>query len=231
MSEPDLYQQIEAGASERVLECLHGLASLPAGLDGRAAILAALETGSLALIAELLRLGAPVDLSTDQGSLTHEAVDLERADAAEVLDAVLAAGAPLASHGINGWTPLHQAAAWGTVEQMAVLLRRGAPVDARGSLDGGPTPLHEAAHLGRADSAEVLLRNGAEPRLADAFGQTAEKIAREDSIGPVASSPLAPLLKAGLAASAGRALHAELGITGESDHQREVLALLAAAAR
>jgi len=58
-----------------------------------------------------------------------------------------------------GDTPLHCAAAFGRIEIVALLLDRGAKIDAKN--DRGNTPLHCAAGCGHTEIIELLLKNGA----------------------------------------------------------------------
>ena len=62
-----------------------------------------------------------------------------------------------------GWTPLHYAAASPGAKALAVLLARGAAVDARSP--NGTTPLMMAAQYGSEDAVNALLKQGANPRL------------------------------------------------------------------
>ena len=60
----------------------------------------------------------------------------------------------------NGFAPLHWAAGGGSRDVTAVLLAKGADVNARN--DFGATPLHLAAFMGRNDVVELLLAKGAD---------------------------------------------------------------------
>lgn len=77
-----------------------------------------------------------------------------------------------------GYTPLHDAAARGDLEQVKRLLLRGADVNARVrsqerySPEWGNTPLHEAARDGRMEVAEHLLAHGALINAQNARGIT-----------------------------------------------------------
>ncbi len=66
-----------------------------------------------------------------------------------------------------GWTPLHYAAAAPGSKALAVLLARGARVDARSP--NGTTPLMMAAQYGPEDAVTALLRQGADVRLRNAL--------------------------------------------------------------
>jgi uncharacterized protein len=64
----------------------------------------------------------------------------------------------------DGWTPLHLAAAFGTPESAAVLLRCGARIDVISQNPQRNQPLHAALALaGSAEMAKILLENGADP--------------------------------------------------------------------
>ena len=69
----------------------------------------------------------------------------------------------LAEAGQPGWTPLHYAAAAPGSKALAVLLARGALVDARSP--NGTTPLMMAAQYGPEDAVTALLKQGADLRL------------------------------------------------------------------
>jgi ankyrin repeat protein len=73
--------------------------------------------------------------------------------------------------------PLHAAVAARNVESVALLIERGADVDARQQV--GYTPLMGAASAGRADIADLLLRHGADATRRSDDGKTAADIARE----------------------------------------------------
>lgn len=63
----------------------------------------------------------------------------------------------------DGWTALHYAASGPSVPVLALLLDRGATIDARSP--NGTTPLMMAARYGSIDGAELLLARGADRTL------------------------------------------------------------------
>lgn len=63
----------------------------------------------------------------------------------------------------EGWSPIHYAATGPEVRIVALLLDRGAPLEARSPL--GHTPLMMAARYGPQASVELLLSRGADPKL------------------------------------------------------------------
>jgi ankyrin repeat protein len=77
-----------------------------------------------------------------------------------------------------GTTPLHIASLRGEHEIAALLVQRGADVNARGG-ENQFVPLHGAAAGGHADVANALVAAGANVRIRDgAFGATPEAWAR-----------------------------------------------------
>ena len=89
-----------------------------------------------------------------------------------VLDALLAKGARVNR---PGYTALHFAAAAGDDDIAAVLLAKGAAIDARAT--AGYTPLMLAAREGQESTVAVLLGAGAKVALVNSEGLTAEAIA------------------------------------------------------
>ena len=69
-----------------------------------------------------------------------------------------------------GKTPLHYAVTYRQPKALALLIARGAEVNAKD--DTGLTPLHVAAILNRIDAAQILLDAGAEIAARDGFGDT-----------------------------------------------------------
>ncbi|MCP5285478.1 MAG: ankyrin repeat domain-containing protein [Burkholderiaceae bacterium] len=63
----------------------------------------------------------------------------------------------------EGWTPLHYAASGPSLPAVALLMERGATLDARSP--NGTTPLMMAARYGAIDAAELLLSKGADATL------------------------------------------------------------------
>lgn len=70
-----------------------------------------------------------------------------------------------------GITPLTWAALMGETKAAALLLERGADVNAQNR--DGATPLHSAAFLGRTETVKLLLEKGADPKLRNNTGSTA----------------------------------------------------------
>ncbi len=76
----------------------------------------------------------------------------------------------------SGWTPLHYAASGPEPKVLALLLERGAAVDATST--NGTTPLMMAAGYGAMDGADLLLARGADPRRRNDRGLAAVDFAR-----------------------------------------------------
>lgn len=83
-----------------------------------------------------------------------------------------------------GWAPLHYAATGPEPKVLALLLDRGAAIDAQAA--NGATALMMAASYGSEDSVVLLLARGANPKLADLRNQTAADYARGSGREPLA---------------------------------------------
>ena len=76
----------------------------------------------------------------------------------------------------EGWTPLHYAATGPRPPAVALLLEKGAAVDARAP--NGNTPLMMAAMYGQEDSVKLLLAKGADAKLRNNARHSASDLAR-----------------------------------------------------
>lgn len=94
------------------------------------------------------------------------------ADRLDVLKMLLEHGADANIKLSQGVTPLMLAAASGSPEVLALLIKHGAAVNAAGKQDG-LTPLMLAAQNGNTDNVRELLKHGARPRMKSAEGKTA----------------------------------------------------------
>jgi ankyrin repeat protein len=84
-----------------------------------------------------------------------------------------------------GFTPVMMAVGEGNYALTELLLRRGANVNARNSLDGGGTALHKAAAYNLARIAELLLGFGADRQVVDDEGRTPLQLAQSYGNGDV----------------------------------------------
>lgn len=84
------------------------------------------------------------------------ALSTDRKDVGEILVLLLDAGADIQQVGVNGFTPLHYAAAYQTPDLVQLLLERGADPNVRTDIDDYTTPLEEAVAQGRREAAEIL---------------------------------------------------------------------------
>ena len=121
--------------------------------------------GNDALVAMLMRAGAPVGLALRKylergGREMVEKILEERPGASE--DFVIGEG--------EGDSPIHFAAGSGSQDIVRSLLQRGAEKDFRGNY--GRTPLHLAAQRGHLGAVQALLEAGASVHLRDADGET-----------------------------------------------------------
>eukprot|EP00966_Prymnesium_polylepis_P041985 974973-Prymnesium_polylepis.1 len=91
---------------------------------------------------------------------------------AQMVRALLAAGARADVPWRLGATCMHEAAARGALDVLELLLRDGVQQPDAAD-DFGDTPLHWAAQAGHGGACAALLRTGASPRGRNAFGATA----------------------------------------------------------
>ncbi|MBT8250004.1 MAG: ankyrin repeat domain-containing protein [Acidimicrobiia bacterium] len=84
------------------------------------------------------------------------ALSTDRKDVGEILVLLLDAGADIQQVGVNGFTPLHYAAAYQTPDLVQLLLDRGADPDARTNVDDYTTPLEEAIAQNRREAVAIL---------------------------------------------------------------------------
>ncbi|MBX7102554.1 MAG: ankyrin repeat domain-containing protein [Gemmataceae bacterium] len=159
-AEYDRIMRILANGSREDLEALsREIASFPHGVAdfiGDHWITNAIGSGSKESI--LWMLDKQVDLAIrDTGyTVLHCAIERDRDDRLEVLEALLVAGAPVNAHGINDYTPAHLAANLEDIEALKILIRHGAELTERTTIDDYATPLEEAENLGRMKSVEFL---------------------------------------------------------------------------
>jgi len=75
-----------------------------------------------------------------------------------------------------GWTPLHYAATGPNVEVVALMLDRGADIDARAP--NGNTPLMMATRYGSEESVQLLVKRGANRKARNDRNESAADLAR-----------------------------------------------------
>ena len=110
----------------------------------------------LSFIRRLLDLGADPNYRDHAGfpSLIA-ALSSGRPEMLGIVELLLAYGADIEGRGVNGYTPLQNAAAGNDVKAVELLLAHGAGAAAKTTVDDGNTPLEEAELLGSA-AAEAL---------------------------------------------------------------------------
>ena len=132
----------------------------PDGVDpymGTRWIQHAIGSGSAESVDWMIARGVELDFC-DGGGYTPVHSVLERAhdDRLELLDRLLRAGAPVNRKGFNDWTPAHKAAASDDVDALRVLVRHGADLAIRTTIDDCATPLEEARLLGKLNAVSYL---------------------------------------------------------------------------
>lgn len=163
----EIFTAIERGDAARVdalLESDPGLANAR-NERGDSPLLTAAYCMRRELFERLLAKGAAVSL--------HEAAALGLVDRARAeLDAN---PHQIGTHSHDGWTPLHLAAFFGHHALAALLLDRGADVNARSTSERfakSNTPLHAAAANRQVEVARLLVERGADVNAKDGSGFT-----------------------------------------------------------
>lgn len=139
---------------------------------GQPALLLAMREGSFKS-AELLLTQAQLDVEAANSAKETPLMMAALKGHAEWCRRLLERGAKVNR---DGWSPLHYAATGPSPEAVALLLDRGAAVDARAP--NGNTPLMMAALYGKEESVLVLLKRGADPTLRNGMQRTAPELAR-----------------------------------------------------
>ena len=117
----------------------------------------AIYHGSLLLIRQLLELSAnPNYDGHDVFPSLITALTSEREDTCEIVELLLSFGANIQQRGMNGFTPLHCAAARDNPKAIALLLSHGADPSARTSVDDFTTPIQEAENGGCSEAIRTL---------------------------------------------------------------------------
>lgn len=148
------------------------------------------------VVVELLASGAaPAD--EDRFGL----IPLHLASQANMVGVLIAQDAPINATDAQSWTPLHWAAAHGSVALVRALLERGAAVTATSRQ--GATPLHEASyHAADVEVVMLLLRAGSVPRAPDNAGLTALHYASKRADVMAAAPIIETLLDGGASVAA-----------------------------
>lgn len=156
----DFYHAISIDAGHVIVSLLEkGFDPNTLDSEGQSGLYLALRAESLKVAAALL---ASTRVQTDSANAVGETPLMMAAlrGNLEMTKTLLARGGQVKR---EGWTPLHYAASGPSVEVVALLLDRGAPINALSP--NGTTPLMMAARYGAIDAADLLLRRGADPNL------------------------------------------------------------------
>ena len=97
---------------------------------------------------------------------------------ATAITAVINAGADVTARTIDGLTPLHSAAEYGTAETITAIIAAGADIEAT-EIDGF-TPLHWAARYGAAETVTALIDADADIEAITKNGDTPYDLAQNN---------------------------------------------------
>ena len=151
---------LESGDPAALDALMRELAGFPHGEDpyvGRRWITNAIDTGSKGSVQWMLHQGVDLGFRDAEGyTPLHSALVRGSSDRYEVLEMLLAAGAPVNLKGVNDWTPAHMAAAHDDVEALRILVGHGADLTIRTDIDDHATPLEEARNLGKRAAVRYL---------------------------------------------------------------------------
>ena len=168
------YEAVSAGN----LAGLSHLVSLGASvnrqyMDGETLLMCAAVGGKVAIGRFLISRGAYVDAADGLGITPLGLAAMN--DRIEMAKLLLSHGAKI--EGVHqGYPPLRLAAEHGVVNAVRLLMRAGAQINARDTMDGD-TALIAAARQGHAQVVKILLAGGANVKAANRQGETAIKAA------------------------------------------------------
>ena len=153
---------------------------------GNTPLLTAIEFDNLELVTFLLQRGADPNVAVDDGyTCLLTAIESDETVSTKIVATLITAGADIHLAGINGWTPLHMAAARGHAEKAKLLIAAGSDVNQRKDIDAHETPLLEAAFMGQPETVKLLLENGADASLRDVINnRTPLETAKYAAAGP-----------------------------------------------
>jgi ankyrin repeat protein len=153
---------------------------------GNTPLLTAVEFDNLELVTFLLQRGADPNVAVDDGyTCLLTAIESDETVSIKIVATLINAGADIHFAGINGWTPLHMAAARGHAEKAKLLIAAGADVNQRKDIDAHETPLLEAAFMGQPETVKLLLDSGANASLRDIINnRTPLETAKYVAAGP-----------------------------------------------
>ncbi|HXT00661.1 MAG TPA: ankyrin repeat domain-containing protein [Elusimicrobiota bacterium] len=157
-----IMEALKSAGLDRLEALSREVKGFPDGVDSfirRRWIRNAIDCGSKQAVEWMLRKGLDLNFRDEEGYTPLLcAIERETEDRYEVLELLLAAGAPVNSKGINDWTPAHMAAARDDIKALDILIRHGADLSIRTEIDDYATPLEEARHLGKVNIVRYLER-------------------------------------------------------------------------
>jgi ankyrin repeat protein len=154
------YDVLKSGDAARLEELAELIPDFPHGTDDfihRNWIINAIDSGSLASVKWMIERRVNLNFRDLEGyTPLHTALEQAVPLRYELLEMLISAGAPINLKGGNDWTPAHAAAARDDVRALEILVKHGADLTIRTSIDDYATPLEEARTLGASKAVEFL---------------------------------------------------------------------------
>lgn len=173
----DLQQAIRLNEEERFREILRTHPELAGARDpdGGSPALTALYHGRSAMLSDLLRSGARLNVFEAAAA----------GDTASALREIAEEPERIAAYSHDGWTALHLAAFFGHAGTARALIDRGAELSALSRNHNRNQPLHAAAANSQLEACEVLLSTGADPSAPAGGGWTPLHLAAANGSRPL----------------------------------------------
>lgn len=134
----------------------------PFGVDevaGRRWVINAIDVGTPQVVRWMLRQKVPLLFRDEEGfTVLHTAIERTLDGKYEIMNDLIRAGADVNAYGLNGWTPLHMAAARNDCHAVQILLDAGADTNLRTTMDNLNTPEEEADLMAAVDAGTLLRR-------------------------------------------------------------------------
>ena len=149
------------GNDEQLSELELLVDGFPNGKDeciGRYWITHAIDCGSFESVKWILEHKVDLTFCDEEGyTVIHSVLERAKPKKHEILELLLESGASANAYGVNGWTPAHMAAFLEDIESLEILIRHGADLTIRTSVDYYDTPIEEARRFNKNAALQYLM--------------------------------------------------------------------------